>query len=120
MQDLDFSHLDPLDAAIEEPVSSVVVTRDEMAGARVYHLLVPLTLKEAGKTRRLRSIRMRHPSQAEIDAWGRGEIEGRRALLCAMTGQPGEVIGALAWPDASALHQMFSDMVPEFVLTSDI
>lgn len=120
MQDLDFSHLEPLEGDVEGAPPAVVVTRDQMAGARVYHLLVPLALQEGGKTRRLRSIRMRHPSQAEIDAWGRGEIDGRRALLCVMTGQAAEVIGALAWPDAAAIHQMFSDMVPEFVMTSEI
>lgn len=122
MQDMDFSHLEPLGAASDvEPAQPVIeVTRDENAGARRLTLLVPLRIKEATKTRRLTTIRMRHPSQAEIDAWGRGEIEGRRAMLCLMTGQPAEVFGALAWPDAAALHQMFSDMVPEFILNSDI
>ncbi|MGQ2968902.1 MAG: hypothetical protein ACT6RF_09155 [Allorhizobium sp.] len=122
MQDMDFSHLEPLGAALDvapdQPV--IEVTRDENAGARRLTLLVPLRITEAGKTRRLTSIRMRHPSQSEIDAWGRGDIEGRRAMLCVMTSQPAQVIGALAWPDAAALHQMFSDMVPDFILNSDI
>lgn len=122
MQDIDFSYLEPLnaapDVAAEEPV--ITVTRDENAGSRSYRLLVPLTIKEGGKKRRLTTIRMRHPSQSEIDAWGRGEIAGRRDMLCAITGQPAVVIGTLAWPDAAAVHQMFSDMVPEFVLNSDI
>lgn len=122
MQDIDFSYLEPLNTALdvadEEPV--ITVTRDEKAGSRSYRLLVPLTIEQGGKKRRLTSIRMRHPSQSEIDAWGRGEIAGRRDMLCAITGQHAVVIGALAWPDAAAVHQMFSDMVPEFVLNSDI
>ncbi len=122
MQDIDFSYLEPLntapDVAAEEPV--ITVTRDENAGSRSYRLLVPLKIDEGGKKRRLTRIRMRHPSQSEIDAWGRGEIAGRRDMLCAITGQHAVVIGALAWPDAAAVHQMFSDMVPEFVLNSDI
>lgn len=123
MQDMDFSHLEPLNAAPDETPTvapSIIVTRDENAGSRSYRLLVPLTIEEGGKKRRLSTIRMRHPSQSEIDAWGRGEIAGRRDLLCVMAGQPAEVIGALAWPDAAAIHQMFSDMVPEFILNSDI
>lgn len=121
MKDIDFSHLEPLGAAPETAASppSIIVTRDENAGSRTYRLLVPLTIEEAGKKRRLTSIRMRHPSQSEIDAWGRGEVAGRRDLLCIMTGQPAEVIAGLAWPDAAAVHQMFSDMVPEFILNSD-
>ncbi len=122
MKDIDFSHLEPLGAAPDTPASppSIIVTRDENAGSRGHRLLVPLTIEEVGKKRRLTRIRMRHPCQAEIDAWGRGEIAGRRDLLCIMTGQPAEVIAGLAWPDAAAVHQMFSDMVPEFVLNSDI
>jgi hypothetical protein len=122
MEDVDFSHLEPLGAASEAgPARPVItVTRDENAGARQLTLLVPLRIQEAGKSRRLTRIRMRHPSQSDIDAWGRGEIEGRRALICLMIGEPPEIFGALAWPDAAALHQMFSDMVPDFILNSDI
>jgi hypothetical protein len=122
MQDMDFSHLEPLGAASAAgPARPVMtVTRDENAGAHQLTLLVPLVIEEAGKKRRLTKIRMRHPSQSEIDAWGRGEIEGRRALICLMIGQPPEIFGVLAWPDAAALHQMFSDMVPDFILSSEI
>lgn len=122
MQDMDFSHLEPLGAASDVAPSppEITVSRDENAGARRLTLLVPLRIEEAGKTRRLTRIRMRHPNQAEIDAWGRGEIEGRRSLICLMIGQPAEVFGALAWPDAAALHQMFSDMVPDFILNSEV
>ena len=122
MQDIDYSHLEPLGAASDTPAlpPSITVSRDENAGSRSHKLLVPLTIEQAGKKRRLKTMRMRHPAQAEIDAWGRGEIAGRRELMCVMTGQPAEVIAGLAWPDAAAIHQMFSDMVPEFVLNSDI
>jgi hypothetical protein len=134
LPDLDFSHLAPVGAdPAFQPLSQAasageVVGHDvdgpdpripapridvpAQLGARIYTLLSPF--KVDGKWRR--TITMRHPTQGEIDAWGNGEIDGARGLILAMTSLHPAVFKALAWPDAAALHQMFSDMVPGFVI----
>jgi hypothetical protein len=121
LPDLDFSHLEPVGADPASAGESAGHKLDAPApridaparlGGRLYTLLSPF--KVDGKW--LRTITMRHPTQGEIDAWGNGEIDGARGLILAMTGLHPAVFKALAWPDAAALHQMFSDMVPSFVI----
>ncbi len=120
--DLDFSHLEPIGpdpASDPAPAGEGVSIQPEpridarsAVGARNYTLVSPF--KVDGKW--LRKVTIRYPTQGEIDAWGNGEIEGSRGLMLAMTGLHPSVFKALAWPDAAALHQMFSDMVPTFVI----
>lgn len=92
------------------PVTTTIVTSD--AGQREYTLIVPPTVN--GK--RLRKIRMRLPLQGDIDDWGNGEIASLREFQARLTGLDPLVLRALAWPDAEAVHLLFRDIVPDFVL----
>lgn len=116
--DFDFSHLEPAEdpsAADGEGARIPVVDFDRKAGSRRYTLLFPR--KVDGRS--LRHVTMAYPTQGDIDDWGSGEIAGRRGLICRMTGLHPLVFRSLAWPDAEALHQMFADMVPDFIVTGE-
>ena len=104
--------------AVGEPAAGavtsapVIVPAKGGAGAREYTLLVPLKVDG----RWLKKIRMRLPTQGDIDDWGNGEIASMRAFLCRLTGLHPAVIKALAWPDSAVLHEVFHDVVPGFVI----
>ena len=97
-------------AGAEVLASTVIFTGN--LGQREYTLLVPLTVNGT----RLRKIRMRLPVQGDIDDWGNGEIASPREFLVRLTGLDPLVIRALAWPDSEAVHLLFRDIVPDFIL----
>lgn len=88
-----------------------VISVDANAGARSYTLLVPL--KVNGKW--LRQISLRIPSQGDIDDYLSDDNRSRREFLARMAGLDPLVIKALRWPDSEAVHQLFHDMVPQFI-----
>ncbi|WP_137136609.1 hypothetical protein [Rhizobium sp. FKY42] len=114
--DLDFSDLSPIvpaddiePATLLEPDLKIEV--NTQAGARSHALLVPL--KVNGKW--LRKITLRLPSQGEIDDYVNGDLASRRAFLARLADLDPLVIKALRWPDSEAVHQLFHDIVPQFV-----
>lgn len=118
--DLDFPDLEPEhpDAAATDDdladrpfVPAPTIAVDTKAGARSYTLLVPL--KVNGKW--LRQISLRLPSQGDIDDYLSDDNRSRREFLARMAGLDPLVIKALRWPDSEAVHQLFHDMVPQFI-----
>lgn len=118
--DLDFPDLEPehSDTAADdsdlpdrpfEPALTIAV--DTKAGARSHTLLVPL--KVNGKW--LRQITLRLPSQGQIDDYVNDENPSRRLLLAELAGVDPLIIKALRWPDSEAVHQIFHDIVPQFI-----
>ena len=118
--DLDFPDLEPEhpDAAATDsdladrpfkPALTIAV--DTKAGARSHTLLVPL--KVNGKW--LRQITLRLPSQGQIDDYVNDENRSRRLLLAELAGVDPLIIKALRWPDSEAVHQIFHDIVPQFI-----
>lgn len=121
MEHLDFSQFEmqvdaPVDGALDAPETvgpaPVVVISNPGAGSRRYTLLVPL--KVDGQW--LRHVTLRAVRQGDIDDFGTGRIEGIRAFVCRITGLNPSVFDAMNFADSAAIHQMFGDMVPEFVL----
>jgi hypothetical protein len=119
MQDIDYSDFEPVGATgsavpdgVEPDAPAPRVERLEpLSGSRVHRLLAPL--KVDGEV--LREIVLSPLTQKQVDDFVLGVIASRRALLCALTGQHAAVIEALIWPDSEALHQMLSDMLPDFL-----
>lgn len=64
----------------------------------------------------LQKIRVRVPSQGDIDDWGAGHLPTVRDFLVRLTNTHPLVIKALSWPDSEALHMLFRDVVPAFVI----
>ena len=96
---------------LERVEPDLVISVDTKAGARSYTLLVPL--KVNGKW--LRQISLRLPSQGDIDDYINDDNRSRREFLARMAGLDPLVIKALRWPDSEAVHQLFHDMVPQFI-----
>ncbi|MBN9055221.1 MAG: hypothetical protein BGO06_00650 [Shinella sp. 65-6] len=123
MNDLDFSQFDmPTDSSAAmittrstvekaEP-ESISVVGNTAPGSRRYTLLVPLRVD--GKW--LRHVTLRAVQQGDIDDFGTGRIEGIRAFVCRIADLDPSVFAAMNFVDSAAIHQMFGDMVPEFVL----
>lgn len=118
--DLDFPDLEPEHSGTAaddsdlpdrpfEPALTIAV--DTKAGARSHTLLVPL--KVNGKW--LRQITLRLPSQGQIDDYVNNENASRRLLLAELAGVDPLIIKALRWPDSEAVHQIFHDIVPQFI-----
>lgn len=96
---------------LESVESELVISVDTKAGARSHTLLVPL--KVNGKW--LRRISLRLPSQGDIDDFLSDGNQSRRQLLAHLAGVDPLVIKALRWPDSEAVHQLFHDMLPQFI-----
>lgn len=118
LQELDYSQFDMPGAepADEENPQIAAPAAPEIAydrnlGTRRVTLFAPV--KVDGKL--LKAITIRMPTQGDIDDFGNGVLENRRALLCRLTDQHPAVLKSLAWPDAEALQQMYNDMLPDFM-----
>lgn len=122
MKQFDYPDLEPVvpdplggEVSTGETQLLPVVTRDHGVGARRYRLLVPLRVDDGQKKRRITQVRLRLPDQSDFDDLADGVLANRRALLARLTDLDVEVIKALAWPDSEALHQMFADLLPDFL-----
>lgn len=106
---MDFSDYEPVggpETGETEAAETVSVSLlDPLAGSRTYRLLAPLRVN--GKV--VRTIRMRHLRQDEIDTFGDRSYREMIALSC---GLPVEAVSALIWPDSEAVHALFDDMLP--------
>lgn len=106
---MDFSDYEPVGGPetgeTEEAETVSVSLVDPLAGSRTYRLLAPLRVN--GKV--VRTIRMRHLRQDEIDG---AKIRPVRHLIALACGLPIEALEALIWPDSQVIHQMFDDMLP--------
>ena len=118
--DLDFPDLEPehpTTAANDSDLTdhpfeaALTIAVDTKVGARSHTLLVPL--KVNGKW--LRQITLRLPSQGQIDDYVSDENRSRRLLLAELAGVDPLIIKELRWPDSEAVHQIFHDIVPQFI-----
>lgn len=80
----------------------------------VQPIVLPLFYQPSVNGVRLSSLTVFPPEQADIDAWGAGEISNRD-LLARMARVHPAVIAHLKWPDAERLHQVFAILAPHFV-----
>jgi hypothetical protein len=119
MKDIDYADFEPVgnvgsvfpdDIAAEAP-APVVERRDASSGGRVYRLLAPLMVEGV----EVREIVLAPLTQDILDAYANGEVGNRRALLCRSAGVHPAVIDALIWSDSEAVHQLFTDMLPDFL-----
>ncbi|MGR6430441.1 hypothetical protein ACU5AY_05925 [Rhizobium sp. PAMB 3174] len=93
------------------PEEAPVVSYDD---GDVLPIVLPLYFRPSVDGVRLASLSVYPPEQADIDAWGAGEISNRD-LLARMARVHPAVIAHLKWPDAERLHQVFSILAPHFV-----
>ncbi len=97
--------------AVEETVSQVVVPLNPAARVITYPLAFPL--KVDGKP--LRVVRLRRPTQGDMDDLSTGVIPTNRDLLCKMTGLSLTVIRNLDVVDSERLHSLLFDLIPDFL-----
>lgn len=116
MADLDFSEFEPADPDLAGDGGSgapalAIAFAEPGGGERRYRLLAPLVVNDE----RLDEITLRLPTQSDLDDFANGELGNRRLLLARLAGLDPLVIKALAWPDSQAVHQMFADILPDFL-----
>ncbi|TRL35487.1 phage tail assembly protein [Rhizobium straminoryzae] len=117
MPDIDFSDYEPLaDGASSadhagDAAGPRIEALEPTAGERSYVLLAPRRVD--GEP--LRRITLRALTQQDLDDVANGEIASRRLLLCRLAGLHPDIIRSLIWPDSEAIHQMFIDMLPDFL-----
>ena len=88
-----------------------IVKMNDLPGSVEVHLIFPF--KVDGKM--LRKVRVRQPSQEDIDDFSSGKLPTFRDLLVRLTGLHNAVIRALTWEDSKAVHQIFRDVLPAFI-----
>lgn len=104
---------DDFDPALSGPATGVdpVVKLNPVPGSREVNLIYPFSVD--GKM--LRKVRIRLPSQGDIDDFSSGALPTLRDLLSRLTGLHPAVIKALVWEDSKAVHQVFRDVLPAFI-----
>lgn len=98
-----------------ETVENVVMQHVVPLNPAAHTIVYPLTFPLKVDSKPLRMVRLRRPTQGDLDDLANGIIPTNRDLLCKLTGLSLAVVRQMDVVDSERLHSLLIDLMPAFL-----